>query len=451
MTASSLRKLFPAMKTIHSFQTCNRSLIVPRTSRLSRSLASCHLPPYASSIRAYTASSAHRDFTSFFYHNAQWSTHNDRLKPSEISRVRGIAHAVSEPDAVHVPPTGFKEVELLTPRYLWKIYAQLSKSRLTMLVVLTGMSGVALSPLPATVSILLSTAVGITLCSASANTLNQLQEIPYDAQMARTRQRPLVRRAISPLHAAGFAAVTGVAGPAVLWFMTNPLTACLGAANIVLYGGAYTWLKRKSVSNTWVGAIVGGIPPLMGWTACGGKLLPSADYPVHLFLPSFLTEAPLDLSMIDNPLGAFALFILLYSWQFPHFNSLSHFIRGSYAQAGYKMLCVLNPRKNALVALRHSLLLVPICSILFPLSGLTTWAFAVTSLVPNAICVCASWIWWRHCREKEARIAFQHYLWYLPVMLALMMCHKQGLDWRSWLGDQEEIQSESEGIDVSKS
>ncbi|OJA09779.1 hypothetical protein AZE42_07220 [Rhizopogon vesiculosus] len=319
---------------------------------------------------------------------------------------------------------------------------------LWMLVVLTAMSGVALSPLPATVPILLSTAVGTALCSASANTLNQLQEIPYDAQMTRTRQRPLVRRAISPLHAAGFAAVTGVAGPAVLWFMANPITAGLGAANIMLYAGAYTWLKRKSVSNTWVGAVVGGIPPLMGWTACGGKLLPSSDYPMHLFLPSFLTEAPLDMSMIDNPLGAFALFMLLYSWQFPHFNSLSHFIRGSYAQAGYKMLCVLNPQKNALVALRHSLLLVPICSILFPLSGLTTWAFAVTSLIPNGICVRASWVWWRRCGEKEARMAFQHYLWYLPVMLALMMVHKQGLDWRSWMGIQKEVQSE--GADLSK-
>jgi protoheme IX farnesyltransferase len=433
------------MKTIRGFQTCSRSFVVPRTSRLSPSLASS----YTSFTRAYTASSARRDFTSFFYHNEQWSTRNDRPKTSEISCIRGIARAVSGPDVVHVPPRGFKEVDLLTPKRLWKIYAQLAKSRLTILVVLTAMSGVALSPLPATVPILLSTAVGTALCSASANTLNQLQEIPHDAQMARTRQRPLVRRAISPLHAAGFAAVTGVAGPAILWFMANPLTAGLGVANILLYAGAYTWLKRRSVSNTWVGAIVGGIPPLMGWTACGGKLLPSADYPVHLFLPSFLTEAPLDMSMIDNPLSAFALFILLYSWQFPHFNSLSHFIRGSYAQAGYKMLCVINPQKNALVALRHSLLLVPVCSVVFPLSGLTTWAFAVTSLVPNVICARASWIWWRRCGEKEARIAFQHYLWYLPVMLALMMVHKQGLDWRGLVGMQEEVQSDGE--DASES
>ncbi|KAG2145238.1 protoheme IX farnesyltransferase [Suillus clintonianus] len=433
------------MRKIHAFQSCSKSFIA-RTSSASRSLASQKFLASAAFSRPYTVSSAYRDFTSFFCHNQQWSTRIDGIKPSDITGVRGIAHAVAEPHLAHVAPAGFKEVEVLTPRHLLKIYAQLAKSRLTILVVLTAMSGVALSPLPATVPILLSTAVGTALCSASANTLNQLQEIPYDAQMARTRQRPLVRKAISPLHAAGFAAVTGVAGPAVLWFMASPVTACLGAANIVLYAAAYTWLKRKSVSNTWVGAVVGGIPPLMGWTACGGNILPSADYPIHFFLPSFLAEAPLDMSMIDNPLGAFALFMLLYSWQFPHFNSLSHFIRGSYAQAGYKMLCVLNPQKNALVALRHSLLLVPICSILFPLSGLTTWAFAITSLVPNAICVRGAWTWWRRCGEKEARILFQHYLWYLPVILALMMVHKQGLEWRRWVGMQEEVPSD--GADV---
>ncbi|KAG2360197.1 protoheme IX farnesyltransferase [Suillus spraguei] len=435
------------MRKIHAFQSCSRSFI-GRTSSASRSLANHKFLTSTAFSRPYTLSSARRDFTSFFCHNQQWSARSDGPKPSDITRVRGIAHAVIELDTVHIAPAGFKEVDVLTPRRLLKIYAQLAKSRLTILVVLTAMSGVALSPLPATVPILLSTAVGTALCSASANTLNQLQEIPYDAQMARTRQRPLVRRAISPLHAAGFAAVTGVAGPAVLWFMANPITASLGAANIVLYAAAYTWLKRKSVFNTWVGAVVGGIPPVMGWTACGGKILPSADYPIHLFLPSFLTEAPLDMSMIDNPLGAFALFMLLYSWQFPHFNSLSHFIRGSYAQAGYKMLCVLNPQKNALVALRHSLLLVPICSILFPLSGLTTWAFAITSLVPNAICIRGSWAWWRCCGEKEARISFQNYLWYLPVMLALMMVHKQGLEWRRWVGMEDEVPSD--GADISK-
>lgn len=255
-----------------------------------------------------------------------------------------------------------------------------------------------------------------------------------DAQMARTRMRPLVRRVITPLHAFGFAAVTGTLGPAILWTMVNPTTAALSLGNIILYAGLYTWMKRKSIANTWVGAVVGGIPPVMGWTACGGKLLPDS-LPIHLFLPPALSpSSQIDLSLIDNPLAPFALFMLLYSWQFPHFNSLSYIVRGSYAQAGYQMLSVLSPAKNSLVSLRHASLLIPICSILFPLSGLTTWTFAVTSLIPNIICARAAWRFWWNGSEKEARTVFQHSLWYLPVILALMMTHKQGVDWLSWVG-----------------
>ena len=341
--------------------------------------------------------------------------------------------------------SAYKPAEALTPTRLLEIYTQLSKSRLTFLMVLTAMTGVALSPLPTTVPILLSTAIGTALCSASANTLNQLQEIPFDAQMARTRMRPLVRRAITPTHAAGFAAVTGVAGPAILWTMVNPITAFLGAGNIALYAGLYTWMKRRSIANTWVGSVVGAVPPLMGWTASGGKLLPSSNYPVEVFLPPILTSAPLpplDTTLIDNPLAPWAFFMLLFSWQFPHFNSLSYLVRGSYAQAGYQMLSVLDPAKNALVSLRHAALMIPICSILVPLSGLTTWMFALTSMVPNFILAAAAWSFWRRGGEKEARTLWHHSLWYLPVVMGLMMVHKQGVDWLQAMGlrDAEENQ-----------
>lgn len=351
------------------------------------------------------------------------------------------------------PARAFRTVDNLSFKRLLKVYGQLSKARLTVLVMLTSMSAVALSPLPTTVPILLSTAIGTALCSASANTLNQLQEVPFDAQMARTRSRPLVRRAITPLHASAFAVATGVAGPALLWCMVNPTTALLGAGNIVLYAGAYTWMKRKSTYNTWVGSVVGGIPPLMGWTACGGQLVPTSDYPMQYFLPEFLSSNPLpvDVSLVDNPLSAFALFMLLYSWQFPHFNALSYLVRDSYAQAGYTMLSVVNPAKNALVSLRHAALLIPVCSVLFPLSGLTTWAFAVTSLVPNLVCARAAWRFWKHGGEKNARSVFQHSLWYLPALMGLAMFHKQGMDWMKWLGIVGDDEQEEENLEEETS
>ncbi|KAG9315102.1 protoheme IX farnesyltransferase [Chiua virens] len=419
------------MLSLLALRPCSRSaLSSTRLVSATRSFFRQHTVHQQSGL----TTAAQKDFASYFFHNDHW----DALSLSRFAR-----------KPVEPPPT-FRENAILTPKRLLSIYAQLSKTRLTVLVVLTAASGVALSPMPTTLPILLSTALGTALCSASANTLNQLQEVPYDAQMVRTRQRPLVRRAISPVHATCFAIATGIAGPVLLWTMTNPLTAVIGASNIGLYAGLYTYLKRKSVLNTWVGAVVGGLPPLMGWTACGGKLLPTSDYPVQFFLPPFLTDIPPDMSMIDNPLAAFSLFLLLYSWQFPHFNSLSYLIRASYAQAGYKMLSVLSPQRNALVSLRHTLLLVPICSILVPLSGLTTWTFALTSLLPNCLWVRSAAGFWRSCGEKQARSLFHTSLWYLPVILALMMVHKQGVDWADWQTEKVEESKKVEDTDAAR-
>ena len=148
--------------------------------------------------------------------------------------------------------------------------------------------------------------------------------------------------------------------------------------------------------------------------------------------------------MIDSPLAPFALFMLLFSWQFPHFNSLAHLVRGSYAQAGYRMLSVINPTKNSLVSLRHALILGSVCSVLIPISGITTWTFALTSLIPNVIGIRAAWAFWRFGGEKQARAVWQHCLWYLPVILGLMMFHKQGMDWTGWLNSWGEMSTESE-------
>ena len=408
-------------------------------------------PPVSARPASTLVGAKRTTFSAFFFDNRRWAAPAKNVQASP----RPVAHAVRGHSVGAVPledGQAFKQAQVLTPRRLARVYVQLAKSNLTALVVLTAMASVAISPLPTTLPVLLSTALGTTLCSASANALNQIQEVPYDAQMARTRNRPLVRHAISPLHATGFAVVTGLAGPAVLWTLVNPTTAMLGAANIALYAGAYTYLKRRSVANTWVGAVVGGIPPLMGWTACGGALLPASLDSLQLVLPAWLASGPaVDvLAAAENPLAPLALFLLLYSWQFPHFNGLSHLVREAYAQAGFRMLCVLAPRRNAAVALRHALLLVPATALLMPLAGLTTWAFALTSLVPHAVGIDAAWKFWKYGGERQARKVFLHSIWSLPVLLGLMMFHKRGMDWGKWIGlggepdeeKTEDVQSE---------
>ncbi|PLW38289.1 hypothetical protein PCASD_08983 [Puccinia coronata f. sp. avenae] len=241
------------------------------------------------------------------------------------------------------------------------IYQALSKSRLSSLITLTTMASYALAPItaatpPSSLTTLLATATGTFLCSASANTLNQIFEAPMDAQMSRTRTRPLARRVISTHHASVFATISGLSGSVMLATMVNPTTALLGLTNLILYSFMYTPLKRISVTNTWLGALVGGLPALMGSTAAGASL----SHPA-----SWITAA------------------LLYVWQFPHFNSLAHSLRRDYARAGYRMMANLYPAMNARVSLRYAIATLPLSSWLVPYYGLTTPTFALLSLIPN--------------------------------------------------------------------
>ena len=320
----------------------------------------------------------------------------------------------------------YRPIAPLTLKRRIGIYSQLSKRNLSILMTLTATTGLALSPLDSSIPLLLSLTAGTFLTSAAANTFNQILEAPLDAQTPRTRVRPLVMRRITAFHAAVFGVVCTLLGGTILVFGTNPTTAALGLGNLVLYAAIYTPMKRFSVANTWVGAIVGAVTPLMGWTATGGSLFPTSDQPLSYHLPAW----PWDFSAMTtpNPLTAYMLFALLFSWQFPHFNALSHLIRGSYALSGYPMLSVFSPRLNALVSLRHAILLFPI-TLLAPLSGAVDWSFAFTSAVPNVIFAREAWKFYRTTNEFYARKVFFVSLWYLPVVLGLMMLHKSAAGW----------------------
>ncbi|KAI9353341.1 UbiA prenyltransferase family-domain-containing protein [Zopfochytrium polystomum] len=240
----------------------------------------------------------------------------------------------SPPDS---PPRAEKSPSLRwskEPEFSLSVYQDLSKARLAALVVLTTMTGYAMAPGATNLATLLWTTVGTGLCVTSANTINQWLEAPFDAQMSRTRTRVLVRHAINPFHAFSFGIVSGIAGTAILVGLVNPITAALGAANIVLYTAVYTPMKRTSIANTWVGAVVGALPPMMGWAACTGTL--------------------------DG--GAWLMGAVLYAWQFPHFNALSWNLRPDY--------------------FRYSLALIPLAA-MAPYLGMTSWWFFAASNLVN--------------------------------------------------------------------
>ena len=112
-------------------------------------------------------------------------------------------------------------------------------------------------------SIFILSTIGTGLFSCSANSVNQLMEVPFDSQMNRTKNRVLVRGFLTPRHAAGFAVATAATGAYILGCHVNAIAMGLGFLNLVLYTSVYTPMKRVSVVNTWVGSIVGAVPPLI--------------------------------------------------------------------------------------------------------------------------------------------------------------------------------------------
>ena len=288
----------------------------------------------------------------------------------------------------------------LTPRSLLKSLGELSKFKLSSLVVLTTMSGhiMATSSVINSPGNLAVTLTGTALCSFAANSLNQWAEGPLDAQMPRTQNRPIPRLALTPFAAFNWAFLMGASGLSILALGVNPMAAGLAGLTIVLYAGVYTPLKRISILNTWVGALVGAIPPLIGWASVSPHLTPEA----------------------------FVLPAVLFCWQFPHFNALSWNLRAEYARAGYKMASVLNPKLNGKVALRYSLALVPLTLAAASTSfALTTPLFALTGNLANLILIFQAVRFWRNPEKKSARGLFFASLLHLPIFMTLLFVHKR--------------------------
>lgn len=216
------------------------------------------------------------------------------------------------------------------------------------------MAGYAVAPAAFDPASFLMVTVGTGLVSAAANSINQFHEVPFDSQMSRTKSRVIVTGKVTPLHAMGFALISGAAGLSILYYGVNGLTAALGLSNLILYTSIYTPMKRISILNTWIGSAVGAIPPLIGWAGCCGT--------------------------IDA--GAWILAGLLYAWQFPHFNALSWNLRPDYSRAGYQMMAVTNPGLCRRTALRYTFALTML-STLAPIMDVTNYWFALETLPLN--------------------------------------------------------------------
>ncbi|CAH8860293.1 unnamed protein product [Trichobilharzia szidati] len=357
----------------------------------------------------------HNDHCSFPSEDISDKWVSNPLESSSPSVAPASIPSTSCPTTVDLVITQPSPVLLLLKHYS-SIAAGLSKARLSGLVVSTALVGCGLAASTSLVSpeflehcyrTTCCLAVGTMLTSSAANSVNQIIEIPYDSQMTRTKNRVLVRGLTTPGRAALFTLACSTSGLGLLYFGVNPLVAELAAINMLLYTCIYTPMKQVSHLNTWIGAWVGAIPPLMGWAAATGQL----------------------------QCGSIMLASLLYVWQFPHFMALSWNMRGEYSKAGYTMTSIVDPDMCKRVALRHAIASSLVCLAgagcsaisLGPWAGCAlgigslpanigliyyAWKFAYTDSSSDAKCSASS---------AAARRLFRATLFHLPVVMLTVL------------------------------
>ncbi|MGE4159139.1 MAG: heme o synthase [Planctomycetota bacterium] len=199
-------------------------------------------------------------------------------------------------------------------------YLALSKPRLTALSVLSGMAGEAIARDSLEFNMAsLQLALGLFALGAGSNTVNQLMERQFDALMDRTKGRPLPEGRVSPRQAAVFACVSCAVGLAIL-ASRNMLALELGVATLLSYTLLYTPLKRITSLCTLAGALPGALPPLVGFASIAGYLSDEA----------------------------WALSLILFLWQMPHFFAISWIYRNDYARGGFPMISVIDDDKGSM-------------------------------------------------------------------------------------------------------
>jgi protoheme IX farnesyltransferase len=277
-------------------------------------------------------------------------------------------------------------------------YAELVKPKIAAMALLTVLVGYTLGGGTWNPAAICRMFLGIGLVAAASGAFNQLIERRTDARMARTANRPLPAGRLSPAEVALFGAACATVGLSVLFLTVNATTALLAALTLLLYVGAYTPLKRHTALCTAVGAVPGALPAVLGWTASGAEL----------------------------GWGAFALFAILFVWQFPHFLAIAWLYRRDYHAAGLRMLPGGNetaedrPRSVVgLLACGYAAVLVPV-SLLPGQLALAGGPYRIAALLLSLGYLAAAVRFLAHESRETARGLLYSSLVYLPALLAVL-------------------------------
>ena len=276
-------------------------------------------------------------------------------------------------------------------------YLELTKPRITFLIVLTAAAGFGLSSPRVDYLAMLSALFGIAVLSSGIATLNQYAERDLDGLMRRTANRPLPSGKLLSWEALAFGVTLTVLAEVYLLVLVNPLSALLGLTVIAGYVFAYTPLKTRTSLSTVVGAFPGAVPPLIGWAAARGTL----------------------------SVEAWVLFAILFLWQFPHFLAIAWMYREDYTRAGILMLPVVEPdgRVTAQQIVLYTLMLLPV-SLLPTALHISGKIYFFGALVLGLLFLYSSVRAAISMSRQRARSLLLASVLYLPLLFFLMVVNK---------------------------
>lgn len=280
----------------------------------------------------------------------------------------------------------------------WRAYFELAKPRLSSLVVVTTAAGYWMASQGGEpVKLFAAVSAGTALAAGGANALNEWMEWKHDAVMQRTKNRPIPSGEVAPATAFWLGCSAVICGLFLLAAQVNALAALLAALSVISYLFLYTPLKRVTSVCTLAGAIPGALPPMVGWAAARNAL----------------------------GAGSWALFLLLFVWQLPHFLALAQIYREDYARAGYQMLSVTEPTGAAVArqTFLYGLVLVPVSLLPAMLGFAGHWYFFAALLLSLGFLATAI----RAALVRSAAAArklFLSSIAYLPLILLVLVFDK---------------------------
>lgn len=278
-------------------------------------------------------------------------------------------------------------------------YLALLKPRVMSLVVFTSVVGLACAPGEIHWVIGLLAVICIAVGAGASGALNMWFEADIDAQMNRTRGRPIPAGKLDRGEALAIGVVLSLGSVIVMGLFVNLVAAALLAATIGFYAIIYTvWLKRRTPQNIVIGGAAGALPPVIGWAAVTGGV----------------TIEPM------------ILFAIIFFWTPPHFWALSLFLQDDYRRAGLPMLPIVageeETRRHILI---YSIVLAPLA--LTPVAiGMAGWVYGVAGVTLGAAFVALSWRLLFRADVKSARVLFAFSILYLFVLFACLLV-EQGI------------------------